>query len=105
PSGKFVTTIPSSKRRGLNRATWSMRLKAPRVPTAASAAFGAVTGPRVLPGTYTVKMTKDKNVYTTKLNVTTDRRVTRSSEDRQAQFDLAMKLYNLLADMTFAVDR
>jgi len=103
--GKLVTAIPSSKRRGLNRATWSMRLKAPRVPTAASAAFGAVTGPRVLPGTYTVKMTKDKNVYTTQLDVAGDPRVTRTSEDRKAQFDLAMKLYTLLADMTFAVDR
>ncbi|HSE31435.1 MAG TPA: hypothetical protein VLA93_07640 [Pyrinomonadaceae bacterium] len=104
-SGKVVTTIPSSKRRGLNRATWSMRLKAPRVPTAATAAFGAAIGPRVLPGTYTVKMTKDKNVYTTNLVVTGDPRVKHTAEDRKAQFDLAMKLYNLLADMTFAVDR
>ena len=103
--GKFVTTVPSSKRRGLNRATWAMRLKAPRVPTAASAAFGAAVGPRVLPGTYTVKMTKDKNVYTTKLQVTSDSRARHTPGDRRAQFDLAMKLYNLLGDMTFAVDR
>jgi hypothetical protein len=103
--GKLVTTIPSSKRRGLNRATWSMRLKAPRVPTAASAAFSAATGPRVLPGTYTVKMTKDKNVYTTQLVITGDPRVKHTLEDRKAQFDLAMKLYNLLGEMTFAVDR
>jgi len=104
-SGKVVADIPSSKRRGLNRATWSMRLKAPRVPTAASAAFGAAIGPRVVPGTYTVRMTKDKNVYTTQLVVTGDPRVKHTLEDRKAQFDLSMKLYNLLADMTFAVDR
>jgi photosystem II stability/assembly factor-like uncharacterized protein len=105
PQGKFVTTVPSSKRRGLNRATWSMRLKAPRVPTAATAAFGASVGPRVLPGTYTVKMTKNKNVYTTKLQVLPDPRATHTAIDRKAQFDLAMKLYGLLGDMTFAVDR
>jgi photosystem II stability/assembly factor-like uncharacterized protein len=104
-SGKLMSNIPSSKRRGLNRATWSMRMKAPRVPTAASAAFGAAVGPRVLPGTYTVKMTKDKNVYTTQLVVTGDPRAKHTAEDRQAQFDLTMKLYNLLGDMTFAVDR
>jgi photosystem II stability/assembly factor-like uncharacterized protein len=104
-SGKLLSTVPSSKRRGLNRAVWSMRLKAPRVPTAASAAFGAATGPRVLPGSYTVKMTKDKNVYTTKLQVMTDPRSQHTLEDRRAQFDLSMKLYNLLGDMTFAVDR
>src|SRR5262249_53134492 len=28
-----------------------------------------------------------------------------TAEDRKAQFDLAMKLYNLLGDMTFAVDK
>jgi photosystem II stability/assembly factor-like uncharacterized protein len=103
--GKLLSTVPSSKRRGLNRATWSMRLKAPRVPTAASAAFSAATGPRVLPGTYTVRMTKDKNVYTTQLQVVADPRSKHTPEDRKAQFDLSMKLYNLLGDMTFAVDR
>ena len=103
--GKLLSTIPSSKRRGLNRATWSMRLKAPRVPTAASAAFGAATGPRVLPGNYTVRMTKDKNVYTTQLQVVADPRSKHTPEDRKAQFDLAMKLYGQLGDMTFAVDR
>ena len=105
PTGKLLTTIPSNKRRGLNRATWSMRLKAPKVPTAASAAFGAVIGPRVLPGTYTVRMTKDKNVYTTQLVVTADPRSPHSEEDRKAQLELTMKLYALLGDMTYAVDR
>jgi photosystem II stability/assembly factor-like uncharacterized protein len=104
-SGKLLSTVPSSKRRGLNRATWSMRLKAPRVPTAASAAFSASTGPRVLPGNYTVKMTKDKNVYTTRLQVMPDPRSKHTPADRRAQFDLSMKLYNLLGDMTYAVDR
>ncbi len=103
--GKLLSTVPSSKRRGLNRATWSMRLKAPRVPTAASAAFGAAFGPRVLPGTYTVKMTKDKNVYTTRLRVMADPRAKYTPEDRKAQFDLSMKLYHLLGEMTFTVDR
>ncbi len=104
-SGKVIGIIPSSKRRGLNRATWSMRLAPPKVPTAASADFGAATGPRLLPGTYTVRMTKDKQVYTTELKVMPDPRSTYSPEDRRAQLDLSMKLYNLLGDMTFAVER
>jgi photosystem II stability/assembly factor-like uncharacterized protein len=104
-TGKVLSTVPSSKRRGLNRATWSMRLKAPRVPTAASADFGAAVGPRVMPGTYTVRMTKDKNVYVTQLVVTRDPRSTYTLADRKEQFDLSMKLYSLLGDMTYAVDR
>ncbi len=103
--GQSLGAVPSSKRRGLNRATWSMRLKPPKVPTAATAAFGAAYGPRVLPGVYTVKMTKDKQVYTTLLQITPDPRAKHSAEDRKAQFDLAKKLYKLLGEMSFAVER
>ena len=103
--GNLVSTIPSSKRRGLNRVLWSMRMKAPRVPTAASAAFGAQVGPRILPGAYTVKLTKDKNVYTMPLQVVGDPRANYPARDRKAQFDLMMKLYHALEDMTFATDR
>jgi hypothetical protein len=103
--GQSLGVIPSSKRRGLSRATWGMRLKPPKVPTAASISGGAFTGPRLLPGTYTVKMTKDKQVYTTELHVLPDPRSTHTAEDRKAEFDLAMKLYKLLAEMTYTVDR
>jgi photosystem II stability/assembly factor-like uncharacterized protein len=103
--GKVVGTVPSSKRRGLSRVTWSMRLKAPTVPPAASAAFGAAFGPRILPGTYNVRLTKDKNVYTTPLRVIPDPRAKHTEADRKAQFDLAMKLYQNLGEMSTAVNR
>jgi photosystem II stability/assembly factor-like uncharacterized protein len=102
--GKTIDTIAASKHRGLNRATWSMRLKPPTVPPAASAAFGAATGPRVLPGTYTIRMTKADKVYTSKLKVALDPRATYNEQERREQFDLAMKLYNMMSRMTFAVD-
>jgi photosystem II stability/assembly factor-like uncharacterized protein len=105
PNGRSLGTVPTSKRRGLNRVTWSMRLPPPRVPTAASAAFGAAFGPRVLPGTYTVRMTKDTSVYATQLQIVADPRSTHTPEDRRAELDLALRLSAILADMTFAVDR
>jgi photosystem II stability/assembly factor-like uncharacterized protein len=104
PDGKLVDTIAGSKHRGINRATWSMRLKPPTVPPAASAAFGASTGPRVLPGTYTVKMTKGDKVYTSKLKLVLDPRAPYNEQDRRQQFDLAMKLYKSIERMSFAVD-
>src|SRR5207302_292079 len=104
PEGKVVDTIAGSKHRGLNRATWSMRLKPPTVPPAASAAFGAATGPRVLPGIYTVKMTKGDKVYTSKLKLALDPRATYNDQDRREQFDLAMKLYKMMERMSFVVD-
>jgi photosystem II stability/assembly factor-like uncharacterized protein len=104
-AGKLVGTVPSTKRRGLSRVRWSMRLKPPKVPPAASAAFGAAFGPRVLPGTYTVKMTKDDKVYTLPLQIVPDPRTTHTLADRQAQFALANRLSSLLGDMSFAVER
>ncbi len=104
-SGKLLGTLPTSKRRGLNRATWSMRLTAPRVPPAASAAFGAAFGPRVLPGTYTMKLTKDTATYTTQLALVPDPRSTHTAQERQAALDLALKVSGTLNDMTFAVER
>lgn len=103
--GRSLGFVPTSKRRGLSRLTWSMRLPAPKVPPAASADFGAAVGPRVLPGTYALKMTKDNVVYTAQLHIVADPRAKHTTADRQAQFDLAVKLSRLLGDMTFAVDR
>jgi len=103
-NGKLVDTVPGSKHRGLNRANWPMRVKAPAVPPAASALFEAAQGPRVLPGTYTVKMTKGDNVYTEQLNVILDPRVKFSEDDRKAQFELAMKIYHTIEHMTYGVE-
>src|SRR5205814_3340637 len=104
-SGTLVSTLPSTNRRGLSRVTWSMRLPPPRVPPAASAAFSAAYGPRVLPGAYSVKMTKDNKVYTLPLELVPDPRETHTMADRQAQLALANKLVAMLGDMAFAVER
>jgi len=50
-------------------------------------------------------MTKDKQIYTTPLQVIADPRSTHTAEDRRAQFDLSMKLYDLLGNMTYSVER
>jgi len=103
-NGKLVDSVAGSKHRGLNRASWSMHVKAPAVPPAATALFEAASGPRVLPGPYTVKLTKGDHVYTEQLNVVLDPRATYSLEDRKAQFDLTMKVYHTIEHMTYAVD-
>jgi hypothetical protein len=81
-----------------------MRLKPPKVPPAASALFGAAIGPRVLPGSYTVKMSKGDQVYTTRLDVVMDPRARHTLEDRRAQFELVNRLSQMLNRMSWAVD-
>jgi hypothetical protein len=103
--GKLVDTLPASSRRGISRVEWSMRLKGPRVPPAAVAAGGAIVGPRILPGTYTLKMTRGKETYTTTIDLKIDPRATYTVADRKLQIAAAMRVHALLGDLTFDVDR
>jgi photosystem II stability/assembly factor-like uncharacterized protein len=103
--GKLVDTLPPNSRRGVSRVEWAMRLKPPRVPPAATAAFEAAQGPRVVPGTYTIKMTRGTETYATQFVVEQDPRAKFTSADRQLEFDAAMRVYNFLSDMSFDADR
>jgi photosystem II stability/assembly factor-like uncharacterized protein len=105
--GAVIDTIPASVRRGINRITWQMRAKPPRVPPAAQVAFNSTQGPRVPPGTYTVRMTKGKDVYETKLDVGLDRRVTYAATDHRAEYDAAMRvreLFGRMSDLVFKIN-
>jgi hypothetical protein len=102
-SGKLLATLPTSKRRGLSRVPWSMTMPPPRIPPAASVAFGV--GPRFLPGKYTVKLIDGDNEYTAPLRVIRDPRATHTPADRKAQYDLALRLYGMLGEMTSLVDQ
>jgi hypothetical protein len=58
-----------------------------------------------MPGTYTVKMTRGKETYSTQLVVELDPRAKFTLEDRKLEFEAAMRVYNLLGDMSFDVER
>ena len=103
--GKVMDELPASPRRGLNRVVWSMREKAPRVPPAVQLAGSGTQGPLVLPGTYTVRMTKGGEVYESKFPVELDRRATYTLADRKAQYDAAMRVRSLFGDESALMDR
>ena len=102
--GATVASLPASPRRGLNRVVWDMRVAPPRVPPAATQA-GASFGPRVVPGTYTVRLTKGGQVFEKKLAVGLDARVKWTLADRKANFDAAMAVHTLFGDMSDLVAR
>ncbi len=103
--GKVIDELPASPRRGLNRVVWSMHEKPPRVPPAAQLAFAGAQGPLVLPGTYTVRMTKGSEVYESKIQVELDRRATYTLADRKAQYDAAMRVHHLFGEESALMDR
>jgi photosystem II stability/assembly factor-like uncharacterized protein len=103
--GEVIDDLPASKRRGVNRVVWSMRVKPPRTPPAAQVAFNSVFGPRVPPGAYTVRITDNGKVLEEKLNVGLDPRTGITAADRQAQFDAVMEARALLDRMSGVVDK
>ncbi len=103
--GKVVDVIPASTRRGLNRVTWTMQHKPPRVPRAATVSNWGSRGPRVMPGTYAVRLSKAGKGVDSRLEIALDRRATYSADDRRKNYDAALKVVALFGDMSALVDR
>lgn len=102
--GKLITTLPGSKRRGINRVPWFMRMKAPKVPRSSSLEGGISLGPLVADGTYTVKIIRGSEVAEGKIELVGDPRFPHSAEDRKLQRDTVMKLYKLQERLAFVAE-
>ena len=59
----------------------------------------------MLPGTYTVRLTKNGKSYEQPIVVESDRRAKFSVEDRKAQFDASMRAHALFERMSGVLDR
>jgi photosystem II stability/assembly factor-like uncharacterized protein len=103
--GKLVDAITPTKHRGLNRVVWGMRTKPPRVPRAAQVAGSATQGPRVLPGTYTLRLTRGGEVIDAKVAVGLDRRAPFNVADRKIQYDAVVRAHGVFGDMSKLIDR
>src|SRR4051812_32984181 len=103
--GKVVDVIPASTRRGLNRVTWTMQHKPPRVPRAATVSRAGSRGPRVMPGTYTMRLRKAGKNLETRVDIALDRRAPYSLDDRRKNYEAQLKVVALFGDMSALVDR
>lgn len=104
--GKLITSAPGGKRRGLNRVTWSTRLKGPKVPPATNLvpqAF-AFVGPQLPEGTYTVRLVRGKDTLTSRVELVADPRSPHTAADRTQQREVAHRLYRDLERLTYVVD-
>jgi photosystem II stability/assembly factor-like uncharacterized protein len=104
-AGKVVDTLNATKRRGINRVEWGMQTKPQRIPRAAQTAFSSTQGPRVVPGTYTLRLTRGSEVVETKLTIGLDRRAPYSAADRKAQFEAASKIQSTFGEMSILTDK
>ena len=104
--GALLTTIAGGKRRGINRVEWTTRSKAPRTPPGAGIipSMGALVGPRALPGTYTVKMIKGKDTYTSSVTIVPDPASRFTDADRAVQRQTALTLYGMVERLAYLID-
>ena len=86
----------------MNRFLWDMSYpRAEVVPDASY--FGRNAGPRVVPGTYKVRMTVGEWTQTKSFEVKKDPRLPTTQEDFQKQFDLAIKIRDRLTELNNAI--
>ena len=103
--GEVLQTIPGSKRKGLNKVYWDMRMKPPKVASGARLDFGGFTGPEVLPGIYKVKLIKgDKTVEGT-IEIKADPKSVHSQEEREVRRKYLMDTYKMTEDLANLVDK
>ena len=104
--GQLLTSIQGDKRRGLNRVQWPERAKPPKVPPAAGLVENEYVfyGPQAQEGTYTVKLTKGKETYSSEVKLVPDPRSKSTAADRELQHKTVTQLYDMLAQLTYVVD-
>lgn len=96
-SGNLVQSLPGTKRKGVNKVYWNLRMTPPKTATGGSKAdFGGFVAPMVMPGTYTVKLKVADKEYTSQLTMIHDASNKNFSEaDRELQYKTAMSLYHM----------
>jgi photosystem II stability/assembly factor-like uncharacterized protein len=102
----LITTISGGKRRGVNRVEWPMRMPAPKTAPGASLVpnYYSLMGPRVPAGTYTVKMIKGKETFSSTIALEHDPRSTHSPADRALQRKTVLELYRTVERLAGLVE-
>ena len=103
--GTLVRALTGTARAGVNRVTWDLRMEPPipsAAPGAAAAAAplgGALAGPLVLPGVYTVTVGAQPKALKGELKVEGDPRVAFPDGDRRARQTALLELYDLVKSL------
>jgi photosystem II stability/assembly factor-like uncharacterized protein len=105
-SGKLVKTLPGSKRKGINKVNWDLRMTAPKVAGGGTKAdFSSLVAPMVLPGRYTVKLKLGNKEYTQAVTLVADSTNSHFSlKDRRQQYATAMQLYRMHEHLSETVE-
>jgi hypothetical protein len=104
--GNVLATLPAGKRRGINRVSWNMRQKPPKVAPAASLVpqMWSFFGPQAAEGEYRIRLTKGKDTHEGTIRCEMDPRADYTTEGRALQDTTVTRLYTMVERLTFVVD-
>ena len=102
--GRVIATLPGGARRGINRVSWSSRLKPPRMAAAEGMAPGGFSGPTAPVGTYTVRVIDDERQASGTIRLVPDPALTHSDRDRAARQETLTRLFRMQEDLAFLGD-
>jgi len=97
--GKFLKKLPAGNRKGINIVRIATSMDPPKVPKSPNILGEAAFGPDYKAGTYTVKLTKGTEVFTTNLILNDIQGLKHTADDRKLQRETLMKAYNLLEEL------
>ena len=111
-TGKLIRRMDGPAKKGINRATWNLRMDGPRMPrlggtqrSEGGGGFSGGQGSEVLPGKYTVRVRAGRHEASGTVEVLTDPRSKVLMADRQQNFELRQKLAQRMEVAAEAVDR
>jgi hypothetical protein len=91
-NGKMLKEIPATKRKGLNKVYWDLRITGPKTATGGTKPDqGSFIAPMVLPGVYTIKLYVGDSTYSENINVVANKNGKMTDDDRQTQYAAAQK--------------
>ncbi|NUN46871.1 exo-alpha-sialidase [bacterium] len=100
---KRMDVVPADS--GMNRFVWDMRYPDAAEVAGAIMWGGNIRGPKVVPGTYQVRMHIGSQSWTEKFEILKDPRVDTSPEDLKKQFELISGIHKKLNEVHEAVNR
>ncbi len=99
--GATIRSLTADLEPGLNRTNWDLRHDPP-IPGQGGGFGGPPSGPRALPGTYTVRVTRGDATAEASVQVSEDPRLGLSEGDRRANHAALMRLAGMLSRMAGA---
>ncbi len=104
PDGGVISTLSGTKRRGINRVPWLMRMKPPRVAVTPGTEGRFVTGPVAAEGKYGVRIIKGNDTILGSFAVAPDPNSPHSAAERELRQTTVMKLYGMQADLAYVAE-